>query len=323
MKRFTSVEICAGAGGQALGLEQAGFDPVLLIDNKPICCETLLLNRPEWHVQNADLREFTAETYPNALDVDLLSGGVPCSPYSVAGPQAGSRDPRDLLEAAIYMAYEVLPRAIMIENTAALLTKAEFAPNRENIAQHLSHLGYSFDWQVLDAQDFGVPQRRQSSVLVAMRPEEFSRFTWPGSQGPPPTVADVLLPSMAADGWPHAADWAKTAAEVAPTIVGGSDKHGGADLGPSRSKRSWARLGVNGASLGDKPPGPDFPFDTDDRSTMPRLTIEQVASLQGFPDTWKFSGRKTARYRMVGNAFPPPVARAIGEKIAAALQVRL
>lgn len=325
MGRFKSLEICAGAGGQALGLEHAGFDPVLLLDHGRECCETLLANRPEWNVVRADLRDFDAEDHPEALDVDLLSGGVPCAPYSPAGAQDGDADARDLLEVAIYLAYQTRPRAIMIENTADLATSRKFARNRENIEEHLRHLGYQWDWRVVDAQDHGVPQRRRSSVLVAMAPAAFRAFVWPEPVGPAPTVAETLLPSMAERGWPHAAEWAEKARHVAPTIVGGSDRHGGADLGPSRSKIAWARLGINGSSLAAMPPGAEDGFDTgvgkNGREGLPKLTIEQVALLQGFPEDWHFVGRKTARYRLVGNAFPPPVAQAMGRRIAHALTV--
>ena len=96
-------------------------------------------------------------------------------------------------------------------------------------------------------------------------------------------------------------------------MVGGSKKHGGPDLGPTRAKRAWAALGVDGLGIADQPPGEDFPADK-----MPRLTVEMVARLQGFPPEWCFAGRKTARYRQVGNAFPPPLAAAVGAAIAAA-----
>jgi DNA (cytosine-5)-methyltransferase 1 len=319
-QRFKSLEICAGAGGQAFGLEQAGFDPVMLIDRKPDCCSTLSANRPHWRVLQTDLREFTARDHPEVFDVDLMSGGVPCSPYTPAGKQEGDQDERDLLEVAIYLAYEVKPRAIMIENTADLITKPKFSRNKSNIEAHLAHLGYAYSWTVLDAQDFGVPQRRKSSVLVAMRPSDFERFKWPTPIGPAPTVADVLWPSMSSRGWKHASKWAQMASTVAPTIVGGSDKHGGADLGPNGAKNAWEKLGVNGNSLADELPGPDEDFQPDKgRVDLRKLTVLQVALLQGFPESWSFSGRKTSSYRLVGNAFPPPVARAVGHKIALAL----
>ncbi len=104
---------------------------------------------------------------------------------------------------------------------------------------------------------------------------------------------------------------------IAPTIVGGSKKHGGADLGPTRAKRAWAELGVDGISIADAAPAPDA-----DPALTPRLTCEMVIRLQGWQDDWgwRFSGRKTARYRQIGNAFPPPVAEAVGTAIRRALE---
>ena len=119
---------------------------------------------------------------------------------------------------------------------------------------------------------------------------------------------------MGARGWGGAAAWAARACGVGPTVVGGSKKHGGPDLGPTRAREKRASLGVEGISITDLAPGPDFPIDG-----MPRLTVQMVARVQGFSDDWKFVGRKTAAYRQVGNAFPPPVAEAVGRSLIAAL----
>lgn len=129
----------------------------------------------------------------------------------------------------------------------------------------------------------------------------------------PASVGELLFDLMAADGWQGAARWAKAANDIAPTLVGGSKKHGGPDLGPTRARRAWASLGVDGIGIADAPPAPDF-------CGMPRLTVKMAARIQGFPDEWIICGRKTNAYRQVGNAFPPPVARAVGFQIAAALQ---
>jgi len=108
-------------------------------------------------------------------------------------------------------------------------------------------------------------------------------------------------------GW-DAIQWASQAKGIAPTLVGGSKKHGGADLGPTRAKQAWAEMGIDGKGLADNPPQPGF-------NSMPRLTLQMTALIQGFPLNWKFAGRKTPAYRQVGNAFPPPVAKAIGQSI--------
>src|SRR5690606_7293323 len=124
----------------------------------------------------------------------------------------------------------------------------------------------------------------------------------------------TLVDLMGQRGWKGAAQWAKRADGIGPTLVGGSKKHGGPDLGPTRAKRAWAQLGVDGHGLADQAPGRDTPIDT-----MPRLTVRMAARLQGFPDWWNIVGLKTAAYRQVGNAFPPPVAFAVGTSLRRAL----
>jgi DNA (cytosine-5)-methyltransferase 1 len=126
---------------------------------------------------------------------------------------------------------------------------------------------------------------------------------------------------MAARGWREADIWAAQALAVAPTLVGGSENRGGADLGPSGTKRAWARMGVNAGALADEVPGPDYVWPrSDDPAQMPKITVDQAALLQAFPTEWQVTGRKTARYRQIGHATPPPVGRALGGAIATALR---
>src|SRR5688572_15160479 len=112
---------------------------------------------------------------------------------------------------------------------------------------------------------------------------------------------------MGANGWPGAEAWARRAAGIAPTIVGGSKLHGGPDLGPTRAKLQWRAMGVDGMGIADNAPDDAFPEDS-----FPKLTVDMVALIQSFPAEWKFSGGKTTAYRQVGNAFPPLVAQAVG-----------
>ena len=161
-----------------------------------------------------------------------------------------------------------------------------------------------------------VPQLRPRVVIIALRNEYVSDFEWPTANSfNPPTVGETLFDLIAANKWRGATAWRERANEIAPTIVGGSKKHGGPDLGPTRAKRAWASLGVDGMGIADVSPARDF-------VGAPRLTVRMVARLQGFPDTWAFAGRKTAAYRQVGNAFPPPVAQAVAQQVSAALMAR-
>jgi DNA (cytosine-5)-methyltransferase 1 len=308
---LTCLEICAGAGGQSLGLEGAGLSHVAAVEIDPDACATLRLNRPQWDVIEGDVHQLDGRPYGG---VDLLAGGVPCPPFSVAGRQLGADDERDLFPEALRLARECEPAAVMLENVPGL-SQARFACYREQVLRQLGELGYQSAWRVLNACDLGVPQLRPRLILVAMRPGAFRYFEWPGTAGTPPTVGEALHAMMAGDGWAGAGEWARKASGVAPTLVGGSRLHGGPDLGPARARAAWRRLGVDGRGLADAPPPASAPDDH-----VPRLTRDMAAAIQGFPPAWRFCGRKTSAYRQVGNALPPPVARAVGARIRVALQ---
>lgn len=376
---FTSIEICAGAGGQAIGLHQAGFRHLALIEIDPHAAETLKLNvevHPKWEwerkycdVLSADVKEFREDKRDALLQksgpllrrqqLDLLAGGVPCPPFSHAGKQLGKDDERDLFPEMLRLVRELKPRAVMIENVRGIMDP-KFDDYRDYIKAELQGGKYRGDdgqivevpgngytvcrWDVLEASDFGVPQLRPRAILVAFRSDvlEGINYEWPTpTYEEPVSVAESLQPTMYEryakyfDG-EHAARarrayerWLDKAqardAElkgkgggIAPTLVGGSKKHGGADLGPSRAKAAWKQLGVSGMGVANDIAtceqkeshvrdlfGPDGPM----------LTVQQAAIIQGFPPEWNFSGGKTAQYRQVGNAFPPPVAHAVGKSI--------
>lgn len=307
-----SIEFCAGAGGQALGLEQAGFDHAALVEIEADFCKTLRLNRPQWDVRCADMNAFDGRPF---VGVDLLAGGLPCPPFSVAGKQLGDLDERNLFPAALRLIDEIKPKAVMIENVRGFLSPV-FEEYRLHLKAEFKKLGYVVDWRLLNASDFGVPQLRPRVVIVALKQEFTDGFEWPEVLPQnPPTVGEVLKDMMAANGWVGAERWAKGANDIAPTIVGGSKKHGGPDLGPTRARKAWAALGVEGRTVAESAPDADF-------FGMPRLTVAMVARLQGFPVDWQFYGRKTSAYRQVGNAFPPPVACAVAARLQSALSSR-
>lgn len=303
---YTSLEICAGAGGQALGLEMAGFKHVVLVEYEQDYCKCLKSNRPHWNVQCMDVHQFSGLPYKG--QIDLLAGGVPCPPFSVAGKQLGADDERDLFPQMLRLVSEIEPRIVMIENVRGFLGKL-FDNYRQSIIRRLNQLGYNVHMRLLNASDYGVPQLRPRAIIIGVRTDIYDMFTFPMPK--PVLLRDVgstLYDLMGANGWQGVEKWRQMANKVAPTLVGGSKKHGGPDLGPTRAREAWAEMGIDGRGIANDAPAPDF-------EGMPRLTPRMMARLQGFPDDWKFGEKKTTACRMIGNAFPPPVAKAVGLKI--------
>ncbi|GJL96285.1 MAG: cytosine-specific methyltransferase [Hyphobacterium sp.] len=308
---LSSVELCAGAGGQALGLEQAGFVHECVAEIDRDACQTLRLNRPQWTVSEGDIKDFDASPFKG---VDLVAGGLPCPPFSIAGKQLGEKDERNLFPIALDIVDEIRPGAVMIENVRGFLG-AVFEDYRQHLKAKLHSMGYHTEWRLLNASDYGVPQLRPRVIIIAIRHAFKDAFEWPeANPHNPATVGETLHDLMGANGWRGTNAWKARADDIAPTIVGGSKKHGGPDLGPTRARAAWQTLGVNGKSIAPEAPEPDF-------VGMPRLTVPMVARIQGFPDDWQFYGKKTSAYRQVGNAFPPPVAKAVAERVNAALSM--
>jgi DNA (cytosine-5)-methyltransferase 1 len=323
---LTVVEICAGAGGQSLGLHRAGFHHRLAVELDETAAATLKTNLGrltdgEVDVRVGDVADPDVWKPRKFEGVDLLAGGVPCPPFSIAGKQLGSQDERDLFAWAVEQVAEMKPRALLLENVRGL-SMPRFSGYRQAVADRLEEFGYWSEWRLLHANNHGVVQLRPRFVLVAMSFDDAKHFHWPDEAPTDRTVGTELHDLMAERGWRYADAWAEAANDIAPTIVGGSKKHGGADLGPTRAKRAWAALAVDGHGVADAAPArrdPSF------RTRLPRLTNEMVARIQGWGRPgyeWGFLGRKTSVYRQIGNAFPPPVAEAIGRGIADALDRR-
>ncbi|MEN2420227.1 DNA cytosine methyltransferase [Streptomyces rimosus] len=382
-ERLTSIEICAGAGGQAVGLHNAGFQHLALVELDPHAVGTLRDNVETWPgwtkeraraIEPTDVKAFLDSPLLKELELEeeslsLFAGGVPCPPFSLAGKRLGADDERDLFPDALKIIERLRPKAVMIENVRGILEPPEvFIDYRRQIVNTLHELGYAVPeidpgwtcaeqnqamarvWRRVEARNFGVPQLRPRAILVAIRKDVpgSDRFVWPvRRRSGIRSVVEVLEPTMRercekfwrknVNGEPAGpGDWTgrdvfytwkgvalmsrmNATGGVAPTLVGGSKKHGGADLGPSRAKKAWKAMGVDATGVANDIehciPSRDL-F----RKDGPMLTVQQAAIIQGFPEDWNFAGKKTAQYRQVGNAFPPPVAEAIGRAIAAVLQ---
>lgn len=329
------IEMCAGAGGQALGLHNAGFQHAALIEIDHHACKTLRHNNEKlglgWReIIEGDLKDFSENKAASFHGkITLVAGGVPCPPFSKAGKQLGQQDERDLFPTALKVVRQIMPQAVLLENVAGLMDEV-FSQYRQSIRDELHEMGYKTDWRLLHASDFGVPQLRPRFILVALKSDIFEHFSWPKPiNTPPPTVGEALFDLVASNGWKGADAWKLKANSIAPTLVGGSKKHGGPDLGPARAKAAWHKLGVNGHRVGDPHEIPDRKFKgvkmrhgqvREGHQNMPLLNVRMAARIQGFPDHWEFVGAKTHAYRQVGNAFPPPVAEAVGRSILNAIK---
>ncbi|MFI1152430.1 MULTISPECIES: DNA cytosine methyltransferase [Streptomyces] len=320
----------------ALGLESVGFEPAALVEKDVRTCETLAVNRPHWNVIRTSLEEFEPGEHTQVYDVDLLSAGMPRIKSAATAKRPEDLEERELFRCALYLVGPVQPRAVLFDNVPEMVHGDAFAAEREEIRKELEHLGYRLHWRILNAKDFGVPQDREHGLMVAVKEEYADGYRWPDPSPEAPTVGDVLHASMRARRWAHADEWRAHARRVAPTLVGGSDRRGGADLGLSGSKTIWRALGINGGTVANADAQEDLksrdkPSVLWDLSSkgweleaepheMPALTVAQAALVQGFPGAWRFHGLKTHAYRQVGHAVPPPLAAAVGRQIARALQ---
>jgi DNA (cytosine-5)-methyltransferase 1 len=183
---LTFVDVCSGAGGLALGLEQAGFKPRLLLDDDDPSVTTLRTNRPHWNVLQTDLLDFDPAEHPVSYDVDLLAAGLPRVKSSATVGRADSGMEERLLEAAVYLVHAIRPRAVLIENVPGLAHADEYQQFRDFARAELAHLGYEFSWFVMNAVDFGVPQSRKQGVLVAVERNRAQAFRPPRAVGRTP-----------------------------------------------------------------------------------------------------------------------------------------
>ena len=309
--QLKSIEICAGAGGQALGLEQAGFGHLAVVELDPHACATLRTNRPYWNTVQEDITKWHATRWRGC--VDLFAGGVPCPPFSKAGKQLGALDNRNLFPHAIRLIRECQPKAVMLENVRGLMDPV-FDEYRADLDRQLHEEGYETFWQLQTASDFGVPQLRPRTVLVALHPKIARFFEWPRrGRRRPPTVGEALRDQMASAGWEGADEWAKHANKIAPTLVGGSHRHGGRDLRPHPRPESvgcaWCqRQATRHHAAYSWFHWNAMPDGKDDRNA-PRLS-------RGMAHRRPQDPRVSAGRQHI----PPPVARAIGTQIASAIK---
>lgn len=327
---YTSVELFAGAGGLALGMEMAGFQHVLLNEFDHEACETLRVNRPGWNVVEEDIH--TVDFTGLKGKVDFLSGGFPCQAFSYAGKRRGFEETRGTLFFELARAVnEIQPKVFLCENVKGL-REHDNGRTLETITNVIEELGYSLiPPRVLKAVMFKVPQKRERLFLVAVRNdfEDKVSFDWPAPYRRVMTLRDAFfagdlypvdVPESEGQQYPEkkknvmdlvpmGGDWRDLPEEVAKEYMKGSYNLGGGKTGMAR------RLSLDEPSLTlTCAPAQKQTERCHPTQTRP-LTVREYARIQTFPDDWNFSGNMSSKYKQIGNAVPVNLAYAMGRAV--------
>lgn len=327
---YTSVELFAGAGGLALGMEMAGFQHVLLNEFDHEACETLRVNRPGWNVVEEDIH--TVDFTGLKGKVDFLSGGFPCQAFSYAGKRRGFEETRGTLFFELARAVkEIQPKVFLCENVKGL-REHDNGRTLETITNVIEELGYSLiPPRVLKAVMFKVPQKRERLFLVAVRKDLAGKvsFDWPAPYSRVMTLRDAFfagdlypvdVPESEGQQYPEkkknvmdlvpmGGDWRDLPEEVAKEYMKGSYNLGGGKTGMAR------RLSLDEPSLTlTCAPAQKQTERCHPTQTRP-LTVREYARIQTFPDDWNFSGNMSSKYKQIGNAVPVNLAYAMGRAV--------
>lgn len=333
MKNRKCIELFAGAGGLALGLEQAGFEEVALIEIDKTACETLKLNRPKWNVLNEDIvevskRDLLKEFNLKEGELDLISGGYPCQSFSYAGKKLGLDDVRGTM---FYYYAEFIkqlkPKMFFAENVKGLTTH-DGGKTIETMINVFEDLGYKVEWKVLNAWDYGVAEKRQRVVIIGIRKDLIDKvkFEYPAPHEYKPVLRDVLknVPDSVGAKYPEKKKkvfdlvppggyWRDLPDDVAKEYMKSCYYMGGGRTGIAR-RLSWDEPSL---TLTCSPMMKQTDRCHPDESRP--FTTREYARIQSFPDSWNFSGKMNDIYKQIGNAVPVNLAKCVGESIINAL----
>ncbi|MEX0863513.1 MAG: DNA cytosine methyltransferase [Acidimicrobiia bacterium] len=323
---LVTIDLFAGAGGLSLGLRRAGFDVVLAVERDADSCKTFLGHHPGVDLRDGDIVE--VDFVPFSGQVDVVVGGPPCQPFSTGGKGLANEDPRDATPEFARAIRQVRPRAFLMENVPGLVHRSH-RTYFDKLSGSLQDLGFELNWQVLDASDFGAPQKRRRLFLVGIREKAFV-FPSPTHASSPhrgkvPASTVVTAERIIGEPNPSIVTYAR-APDLRPSPYDGHLWNGGGrpiDLtrpsptvlaAAGGNKTHWIdtelvvpayhrHLVTGGKPREGRVPG------------ARRLTVEESALLQTFPSSVVFEGSRSSRYTQVGNAVPPVVAEVLGEAL--------
>lgn len=321
---ITAIELFAGAGGAALGLEQAGIKTLLHVEFDKACCETLRLNRPEWNIACEDIHNVDFKQYKGK--VDIVSGGFPCQAFSYAGKKLGFDDTRGTLFHELARCIkEVEPKMFFAENVRGLVSHDK-GRTLQTILEVFESLGYRVDYKIMNACYYGVGQKRERIVIIGIRNDLDIRFEYPEPDEKWTTLREALknCPNSPGEEYserkrkvmdlvPPGGCWVDLPDEVAKEYMGKSYYSGGGRRGMAR-RISWDEpcltLTTSPSQKQTERCHPD--------ETRP-FNVREYARIQSFPDNWKFCGGMGDQYKQIGNALPVEMARRIGLQMVKAI----
>lgn len=334
---YTSIELFAGAGGLALGLEQAGFNHLGLVEFNRDAADTLIKNRPNWKVLCEDIaltaeRNLEEEFGIKKYELDLLSGGAPCQSFSYAGKRLGLQDVRGTMfyHYATFL-HKLQPKLFLFENVKGLLSH-DGGRTYRTILDIFEDEGYTTYYRVMNAWNYGVPQKRERLITIGIRSDLVGKchFEFPSEHDYKPVVRDIKL-----DVNPPLTECARYSANKASVFAlvppGGYWRDIDPAIAKAYMKTCWdmsgGRTGILRRISLDEPslavltnPGMKQTDRCHPLEVRP-FSYRENARLQTFPDNWEFCGKLSERYKQVGNAVPVNLAKEIGLSIKAVLEV--
>lgn len=317
-----TVELFAGAGGLALGLELAGLTTEALIEIDKAACETLKHNRPQWNVINEDVRNIDFSKYKG---VDVVTGGFPCQAFSYAGKKLGFDDVRGTMFFEFARAIkEIRPKMFIGENVRGLINH-DNGRTLKTIIDILTEMGYNVRYELLNAVNYGVPQKRERIIIVGTLPEY--EFNFPKPEERIVTLKDALYNVPKSEGMQYSANrkrilemvppggcWRDLPEDVQKEFMGKSYYSGGGRTGMAR-RLSWDEPSL---TLTTSPSQKQTERCHPDE--IRPFTVREYARIQTFPDYWEFIGTISNRYKQIGNAVAVRMAYKLGKSIIDTLQ---
>ena len=326
-KNFKSIELFAGAGGLALGLERADFEPLALIEIDKDAADTLKLNRPDWNVINDDIANISPFNLEKFFDMqrgelDLLSGGAPCQSFSYAGKRLGLEDSRGTLfyHYAIFL-QKLRPKMFLFENVRGLLTHDK-GKTYKTMLNVFEECGYRVERKILNAWDYGNAQKRERLITIGARDDLHLEINFPPPSDYKPVLRDVLQEVPKSFGAEYSA-YKKKLFELVPP--GGYWRDIPPELAKPYMKSCWemagGRTGILRRMSLDEPSLAVLTSPTQKQTERCRpFTVRENARIQSFPDDWQFCGSMHSQYRQVGNAVPVNLAFAVAVEIRKTLE---